>query len=244
MTAVERFSIALMLSAALCAGAEQPWRDDVDVAISESANRPIALLFSTEDCVYCHRMLDESADSQEVRQALNTVTGIHVQAEKARAMTNHFGIRSFPSLVLINRKGQFVRAVSGYLSSEDLATALRILALHGDSDGQRPAGLRSAGDIAAILAGENPIEKLVGLLGDGNTEERRELRDELAKIPAARPALWSALESERLGVRVDAAAVLARDFANPANYDPFAGAAEQQEKIAAWKRAAEIAETP
>ena len=133
----------------LSAEDSSPWRDDFEKAIEESADRPLALLFSTPDCVWCHRMIDESSASAAVRQALTQVTGVIVQAEKNPALVAQLGIESYPTLVLINRKRELVRAIAGYLPEADLATALKVLALHGDHDGQRPVHRLKAGVHAA-----------------------------------------------------------------------------------------------
>ena len=215
------------------------WRNDFDAALdqaSDQANpRPLALLFSTETCVWCHRMRDESDASPEVRQALREVVGVVVDAEKYRGLVARLGITGYPALVLVNRKQQLVRVVSGYQPVADLVTTLRVLALHGDQDGQRPAGLRGDLDIAALRAAPDAVARLVALLGEGTTQQRVQVRAALAAMPAAKDTLWTKLDDERLGVRVDAAAVLARLAGDPPGYDPFAPAAERQPAITKWR---------
>lgn len=215
------------------------WRSDFDVAVQESAGKPLAILVSNKGCVWCHRMLAESDQSPEVRQALKQMVGVVMQAEEHPAVIARLGIEAYPTLVLVNRKQELVRIVSGYQPAADLATALRVLALHGDQDGQRPADLRGAVDVAALAKGDQPVEKLVALLGVGEPEQRTRVREQLATMPAAKAALWQALADPHLGVRIDAAAVLARLVGDPPGYDAFASAAERAAAIAAWRKLAE-----
>jgi thioredoxin-related protein len=225
----------MVLSLSLSAEDSSPWRDDFEKAMEESADRPLALLFSTPDCVWCHRMIDESSASAAVRQALTQVTGVIVQAEKNPALVAQLGIDSYPTLVLVNRKGELVRAIAGYLPEADLATALKVLALHGDQDGQRPANLTGTQNIKAITAGENAVEHLIALLGVGPVAQRADVRAALGTLPKARAALWLALDHARLGVRVDAAAALARQVGDPVGYDPLSVGDERRQAIARWQ---------
>ncbi len=215
--------VLLVLAGGVAAPAveDPPWRQDLAQALSDAHERPLALLFSTEDCVWCKRMIAESSASAAVRQALTQVVGVIVNAEEHPALVAQLGIESYPSLVLVNRKRELVRALAGYLPEADLATALKVLALHGDQDGLRPANLGGTQDIAAIRAGDHAVERLIALLGSGPVQQRGEVRAALGAMPQARTALWAALDHERLGVRVDAAAALARQVGEPPGYDPL-----------------------
>lgn len=238
--AIRELLIVLLLSMAALALAEEPapWREDFEQAMQDSAERPLALLFSTKDCVWCKRMIEESSASAGVRQALTQVTGVIVHAESHPDLVAQLSIESFPTLVLVNRKRELVRSVAGYLPEGDLTTALKVLALHGDRDGQRPANLTGTQDISAIRAGEKPVERLIALLGVGPVAQRAEVRAALAAMPQARTALWVALDHERLGVRVDAAAALARQVGDPPGYDPLSNRDQRQAAISAWQQSA------
>lgn len=252
MTAVDRLSTAaaarlvglLLLATVLAAEDPQPWRQDFPVGLASAEGKPIALLFSIESCGWCHKMLAESAASADVRRALGEVVGFHVDGHRERGLVARLGIQSYPTLVLVNRKGELVRVVPGYLPATDLSTALRVLAMHGDEEGMQPAALSGGADIAAIRRGPDAIARLVALLGSGPSEQRREVRAALAAMPAATDALWAALAHAELGARVDSAAALAVLVGAPETYDPFAPTAERKTAIAAWRARGAIEVVP
>jgi len=235
--AVSLPAVLLIAPSAVDAADDDPaWSDDVAAAVQSQGARPIALLFSSAGCGWCERMLAESDHSPEVRQALHQVAAAHVQAEQFPALVAALGITGFPTLVLVNRKGELVRLVTGYLPPGDLAVTLRVLVQHGDEEGQRPIALRGA-DISAILQAPDAQARLIALLGVGDIDQRRQVRAALAAMPTARNALWTALGDPALGVRVDAAAALAAQIGAPPapGFDPFAPPPERVAAMAAWR---------
>lgn len=236
MAPIRTWMLLLCALAALPADDQAPaWRDDFDAAVQEAEGKPLALLFSLEGCEWCQRTLSDSDASPEVRQALKQVVGIAVKAEEHRDLVAHLGIEAYPSLVLVNRKMELVRIIRGYQPAADLATALRVLALHGDQDGARPLVLRGTVDVRALARGDKAVENLIALLGSGEVRTRSQAREALARIPTAVGALFQALADPRLGVRVDAAAVLERLTGDATGYDAFAPVAQRTAAIAAWR---------
>lgn len=210
------------------------WVDGLQIAHAQRAGRPLALLFSIENCVWCHRMLDESKTSQAVRGALKQVQGVHVRAEKYRVLTAQLGIESYPTLVLINRKNELVRVFKGYLPADQLATTLRILARHGDGEGQRPVRLDADSSLQDALESADPGAALLRLLGVGAVEQRVQLRRALLKRRDTETALWALLSDAHLGVRVDAAAILAQWYPDSCVYDPFAAEKQRHKSAVVW----------
>ena len=233
--------LCLLLAFALDAAEPSPWREDLQTALNEAEGKPLALLFSTESCVWCKRMVEESSASASVRQALTQVAGILVHAEQERALVAQLGIQGYPALVLVNRKRELVRVVSGYLPESDLVTTLKVLALHGDQDGQGKIDLTRTQDIDAIRRAPDAVARLIALLGTGAQEQRAQVREVLGQLPQAREALWRALDDQRLGVRVDAAAALARQVGAPPGYDPLTTGTDRATAIAAWRAQATTA---
>jgi thioredoxin-related protein len=237
--AIRESLLLLLLWSPLLAVDQVTWHTDLDAALREAADRPLALLFSTEQCVWCKRMVEESSASAAVRQVLTQVVGVLVHAQERPALVAQLGIQGYPTLVLVNRKRELVRIVPGYLPETDLVTTLKVLALRGDQDGQGRIELDERPDIEAIRRSEGAVEHLVALLGTGTQEQRRHVREALAGMPQAREALWRALDNQRLGVRVDASAALARQVGAPRSYDPLSVGEERTAAIAAWKAQAQ-----
>lgn len=231
--AFRTLALAFLLFALLGAAEEPAWRSD-DTLLKDPGGQPLALLFTTETCTWCHRMIEESDASPAVRQALVAVPGVIVDADQHRGLVARLQIEAYPSLVLINRQGRIVKVVRGYLAENDLVTVLRVHALHGDEvDGD--AFTIAPPDLAALARAPDGAAKLVALLGTGDPEQRQALRTRLATMPAARETLWTALADPLLAVRVDAAAVLAAQVAAVGDYDPFAPLAARSASAAAWR---------
>ncbi len=236
---VARIAVLVLMAlpiAAMAAAEDSPWRDSLDAALVAAEGKPLALLFSADGCHWCHRLIEDSSANAEVRQALTQVVGVVVRAEDQPHLVNRLGITGFPTLVLVNRKRELVRTVSGYVPADELATTLRILALHGDADGTQVLDLGRGPDIDAILASADPVAGLIAVLGVGEPAQRARVREELGRRTDARDALWTALDSSALGVRVDASAALAQQLGAPAQYDPFAPADERGLAAARWRR--------
>jgi thioredoxin-related protein len=231
--------VMLLLVTLCCPAAyaqESVWRDDLSSAIEESVDKPMVLLFSTESCVWCKRLIADSEASAAVKQLLSKITGIVVDANKHPALVAQLGIQSYPTMVLVNRKKNIVRTVEGYVPEADLVTTLKVLLLHGDDEKGQPAPFAAPVDVEAITKKSNAVELLIPLLGVGFSEQRLHVRSALGKMPAARAALFTSLNHAQLGVRIDAAAALEILVGPYTNYDPLSVGEERLSAINAWEK--------
>lgn len=220
-----------------------PWRTDLDAAIDAArapgAPRPLAVLVSSPSCTWCHRMIDESADSPAVLRAAGEVVTVVLDAAQRPDLAALLGITSYPTLLLINRSGQEVRRVTGYLPSADLATTLRVLALNGDSQQGSASALSKRIDPAAMARNAEGRQQLAAMLGRGPAAIRSQVRLTLATTPEARPLLWPLLTDVTLAVRCDASAALAGESGDTHGYDPFADPDVRAKQATTWKALAE-----
>jgi thioredoxin-related protein len=236
-----RTPLALLLLCCCLACAEDtgPWRSDLDEAIAAArqvgALRPLAVLVSHPSCSWCHRMIAESADSPGVMRAAGEVVTVVLDASLRPDLAALLGIDSYPTLVLINRAGQEVRRINGYLPPNDLATALRVLALNGDSQQGSASALAKRIDPDAMVRNAEGRQQLAAMLGRGPAAIRAQVRQVLAASREARPLLWPLLTDVRLTVRCDAAAALAGASDDTHGYDPFAGPDERAQQATAWQ---------
>lgn len=225
-----RLLVAALFLFPLTAG-EEGWRDDLRAAVAEAGRpgheRPLVLLFSTEGCRWCERLLEDSAADPTARRALAEVVGVRVLAERNRALTAALAIQAFPTLVLVNRKGAVVKLVRGYLPPADFATTLRVLVLHGDQEQGEALRLAEPGELEP--------ESALAALGGEDPERRRAARQVLAEATALRPRLWPLLTDPRLAVRLDAAAVLAAQLGGEVDYDPLAPGPERAAQAESWR---------
>ncbi|MEK7412551.1 MAG: hypothetical protein AAB263_04440, partial [Planctomycetota bacterium] len=72
-------------------------------------------------------------------------------------------------------------------------------------------------------------------LSAADPDDRRTLRQDLAKQKAALSVLWRLLDHARPNVRLDAAAALAEAVGDPPDYDPLLTGKERLAAIEHWK---------
>ena len=239
-----KFAPLLLLTVCLFAAEDEgPWRRDVEAAAAlardAAAPRPLAVLVSHPSCSWCHRMIEESSTAPAVLRAANEVVLTVLDAAERQDLAALLGVRSFPTLVLINRAGKEVRRVGGYLKPEDLATTLRVLSLNGDSQAGQASVLSRRIDTVAMSASEEGRTQLVAMLGHGPAGMRAAVRGALASRREARPQLWPLLVDVRLAVRCDATAALAGDSDDTHGYDAFADPDLREAQAKAWRTAME-----
>lgn len=241
-----RILILLPLLALRLAAAEAeagPWRGDLEAAVAEARAagraRPMAVLVSSPKCTWCHRMLAESADSPALARAAAEVVPVVLDAGERPDLAALLRVEAYPTLILINRAGAEVRRITGYLPPEDLATALRVLALNGDAQTGGDSPLARRIDPVAMARTPEGRAGLVAMLGRGPAAIRARVREALAATPEARPLLWGLLVDPTLAVRCDAAAILAGPGQDTHGYDAFADAATREAQAAAWRQAVE-----
>lgn len=212
------------------ASAAEPWREDLPAALDEAAagKRPLVLMVGSAGCAWCTRLRDESAADPAARRALAETVAVEVRAERHPGLVAALGIESFPTLVLVNRKGLITRLVRGYLPAADLATTVRVLVLHGDEiTGQT---------LPALAQSAQGLDGNLDALGGGDPRRREQARAWLAAHPEARERLWGLLDHRHLAVRIDAAAVLSALTGRDGGYDPFADADIRHARAAAWRQ--------
>ena len=184
--------------------------------------RPLVLLFTSPSCHWCQVLKADSRHDPALRQALAQTTAVAVDAERYPGLAARMRVRSFPTVLLINRQRQLIRTIPGYLPAADLAVAIRVLIQHGDERTGEAVVLSATG---GAIAG----------LGEGTAEARIALRERLGADVRVREALWTALADERPAARVDAAAILAEQVGGPGGYDPLAPSASRAAQAAAWR---------
>lgn len=229
-------ALAILLTGAGAWASEGPWTSDLaaGIARAQDQERPVAILFSIPGCVWCQRMIEESVSEPAVARALSGYVALHLDAEQHPGLTARLEVRSFPTLVLANRSLAITQVLPGYLSPNDVATALTVHDLHGDE--QQGKALAADVDVEAIAAGTDPVAGLIALLGQGSVEQRSAVRAHLGRLSEAEVALWRALDDDAYGVRVDAAAALAELVGASTSYDPLTLGDERKRGIAVWRQ--------
>lgn len=233
--------IALLLLGCLAgligSDSDSPWSTDLDqaVAAAETAGKPLVLFFTSQTCPPCQRMHAELEDDSTARRALRDVVPVLLDVQEHPVLAHRLRGTTTPTVVLLNRQRRIVRRLVGYQNPQDFTTALRVLVLHGDEQSAGDTVSLQAPDLARLAAAADGSAQLAELLGEGGPAQRQAVRQLLSLRSDAAAELWPLLTAKPLGVRVDAAAVLAR-LLGSSTYDPFAAPDDWAAAAAAWRR--------
>ncbi len=95
---------------------EQAWQAAV------SADKPLLVMFTTDHCVYCRKMLSETYSHPAIQKMLaSRAETVMANAKDYRALTKRMGIRGYPSTLVISPQGQVLDLVEGYMDAQKFA---------------------------------------------------------------------------------------------------------------------------
>jgi thiol-disulfide isomerase/thioredoxin len=146
------------------------------LAKAKAEGKPAFLDFATEWCGWCKRLEADVFSRPEVGKVMRGFVAVHVDAEKGEgpALAKRFGVRGFPTLVVVDASGDEVDRIVGYLAAEPFtAEARRILSGEGTIPALRKRVADAPDDLAAGIA-------LGAKVAVGNPEEAARLFEELA----------------------------------------------------------------
>lgn len=84
--------------------------------------RPMLVLFSTEGCHYCTKMLAETYSHAKVQQLLRGhVEMVKVNAQEYPALIERLDIRGYPTTLLVSPRGNVLDAVEGFAPAATFA---------------------------------------------------------------------------------------------------------------------------
>jgi len=95
---------------------EKGWRQ------ATQQNQPMLVMFTSDNCIYCKKMLAETYGHPAIKQMLaaNTQT-VLAHAGDYRALVKKLGIRGYPSSVLLSPKGDVLDFMEGYVAPREFA---------------------------------------------------------------------------------------------------------------------------
>lgn len=106
--------------------------------------KPMLVMFTSERCKYCQKMLTETYGHPGIQQMLAGRTEtVLAHAEDYRDLTKKMGIRGYPTSMLVSPKGEVLDFMQGYVAPKDFVQRIGpILAA------QNPRTLASANAVA------------------------------------------------------------------------------------------------
>jgi thioredoxin-related protein len=99
---------------------EKGWQTATD------RQQPMLVMFTSDNCLYCKKMLAETYGHPAIQQMLasNTQT-VLAHADDYQALVKKLGVRGYPSSVLVAPNGDVLEFMQGYVPAKDFAQRIR-----------------------------------------------------------------------------------------------------------------------
>ena len=122
--------LSLLAATAMFAGeATGPlrWQTDCRQAhqVRVDAGRPLLVFLTTDGCPFCTKMLQTTYRDRDVATEItaNYVPTV-INAARNQALAKQFGVRIFPTTVLVDSHNRIVDKIEGYVTAEALLDRL------------------------------------------------------------------------------------------------------------------------
>lgn len=94
---------------------------------SRKSSKPLLVAVGAEGCGPCRTMEETTYRDQTVIEAARSFIPIALDAEKDIALLERLGVKKIPTIMVVGPNGERILRVSGFLSANRLARALRIV---------------------------------------------------------------------------------------------------------------------
>jgi len=128
MVRLRGWFVALLLSVAVAAQAQNRWGAGLESALQESkrTGRLVLVLFVTEGCGWCERMERETLSDAKVAAELRALTLVRLDASKDGATAaKRYRVQGFPTLILLNSRGEAEATMLGFEPPAQFLETLR-----------------------------------------------------------------------------------------------------------------------
>jgi thioredoxin-related protein len=111
---------------------------------ASETKRPLVVMFTTDQCPHCERILSETYGDAAVRRWL----GEHAETVLAHArdyteLTKKLGIRGYPTTLIVSRDGQIADAIEGFVDAPTFARRAGRWIGPGSAEGPAPVATAS-----------------------------------------------------------------------------------------------------
>ena len=95
---------------------EQAWRTSV------ARKKPLLVMFKSERCMYCTKMLKETFGHPAIKRWLGAHTEtVLADAEIYKVLVQRLGIRGYPTTLVVSPQGKVQDIIEGYVDPDELA---------------------------------------------------------------------------------------------------------------------------
>ncbi|MCK5682527.1 thioredoxin family protein [bacterium] len=126
------YTVLLLFSMTLSLSASKNWYEfEEGIAKAEAEKKPVVIDFYTDWCKWCKVMDEKTFSVPEVEKYLfEHYVPIRINAESQDAisyqgkeftyatLTRYFGVNSYPSLAYLDKNGEFLTIIPGYIEKD------------------------------------------------------------------------------------------------------------------------------
>ncbi len=94
------------------------------LAEARQSGKPLLVFFSTEECIYCHQMLEKTFQDQQVVELSEKFICVQIEASEAPEICKDFHIQAFPTVQFITADGIPLHRVLGRKEPEVLVAQM------------------------------------------------------------------------------------------------------------------------
>ncbi|MEP0765585.1 MAG: thioredoxin family protein [Fimbriimonadia bacterium] len=118
---------AQMVAEADLVGARWYYDFDEALAVAKSSNRLMMVDFYTDWCGWCKKLDSDVFSTQKFMEAARTFVLVKINAEKGKgvSLAQKYNVNSFPRIVFVDKNGEVVHEVSGYMPLDPFLAEMR-----------------------------------------------------------------------------------------------------------------------
>ena len=95
---------------------EQAWTSSV------KTQKPLLVMFTSDSCVYCRKMLKETYQHPAIeRMLLDSTESVLAHASNYKSLVKKLGVRGYPSTLLVSPQGEVLDFMEGYVDAKAFA---------------------------------------------------------------------------------------------------------------------------
>lgn len=198
------------------------WRKSIKDAraVAAAEYRPIFVLFTSPDCVWCGRLKAGVFTNPEVAELLAEYSLAEIDIARDPATADRYQVRGVPAMMVMSSDGEVKMRMTGYLPVAEMKRALR-QALNPDFLKAKTASYTELLD--ALDANNVESNKWAEIMIQlGMEERRRELQTRIVKLePQPKETLVNLLSDERISVRLGALELIEEMTGRDWGFDPW-----------------------
>jgi thioredoxin-like negative regulator of GroEL len=93
-------------------------------AVAQSIDRPMFVHFTADWCGWCRKLEQETYPDPKVVARLRQCVCVKVDGDRRRDLTSKYGVRGYPTTLVLHPSGHVLRTIVGYRPADDYAAEL------------------------------------------------------------------------------------------------------------------------